>query len=105
MQPADQRAPVLNLIGEIKKTGCRGAPWHEWGLRYPGAGQHQAIEQPIFVFITADRHLLYGRNYKYNSENPYLSGEAVIAFIDGVQSQSEGTALSILPLTTREKGA
>lgn len=52
--------------------------------------------------INIKRSPLCGRNFEYFSEDPYLTSEMAISFINGVQSQGIGTALKHFALNNQE---
>lgn len=52
--------------------------------------------------INIKRSPLCGRNFEYFSEDPYLTSEMAINFINGVQSQGIGTSLKHFALNNQE---
>lgn len=54
--------------------------------------------------VNHKRSPLCGRNFEYYSEDPILSSELAIAYINGVQARGIGTSLKHYAANSREKG-
>ncbi len=52
--------------------------------------------------VDIKRSPLCGRNYEYFSEDPYLTAEMAVSFIQGVQSRGVGTCLKYFPVHSQE---
>ena len=74
------------------------ATWDTGVLRALGeALAEECIALGVDVVLGPSNNLkrtpLCGRNFEYYSEDPFLSGELAVSFIDGVQSRGVGASL------------
>jgi beta-glucosidase len=77
--------------------------WYEIGKAIGEACRQENVGILNGPGINIKRSPLCGRNFEYYSEDPYLSSEAAVAFINGVQSQSVGVALKHFAANNQEK--
>jgi beta-glucosidase len=76
--------------------------WHEIGKAIAQACRQENVGILNGPGINIKRSPLCGRNFEYYSEDPYLSGEAGAAFVNGVQSQGVGVALKHFAANNQE---
>lgn len=66
----------------------------------------EAIEQQVDVVlgpgINIKRNPLCGRNFEYFSEDPYLTGEMSVSYVNGVQNENVGTSLKHFAVNSQE---
>lgn len=101
-----RRAPATNMAGYgdqhpavcFPTASALAATW-DTGLIYQvgvALGEEcQALDVNVLLGpgVNIKRSVLGGRNFEYFSEDPILSGELGVAYINGVQSQGVGTSL------------
>jgi beta-glucosidase len=76
--------------------------WYEIGKAIGEACRQENVGILNGPGINIKRSPLCGRNFEYYSEDPYLSGQAAVAFIKGVQSQGVGVALKHFAANNQE---
>ncbi len=64
--------------------------------------QAEDISTILGPAINIKRSPLCGRNFEYVSEDPYLTGELTVSYINGVQSQNVGTSLKHFAANSQE---
>lgn len=62
----------------------------------------QGVSTILGPGINIKRNPLCGRNFEYFSEDPYLSGEMAIGYINGVQKNNIGTSLKHFAVNNQE---
>jgi beta-glucosidase len=77
---------------------CQAATWNVALIREMGqALGEEAIALKADALLGPSNNMkrtpLCGRNFEYYAEDPYLSGQMVASYIEGVQSQGVGTSL------------
>jgi beta-glucosidase len=76
--------------------------WYEIGKAIGEACRQENVGILNGPGINIKRSPLCGRDFEYYSEDPYLSGEAGTAFVNGVQSQGVGVALKHFAANNQE---
>ena len=66
---------------------------HEVGRRIGAEAAARDVSVVLGPGVNIKRSPLCGRNFEYFSEDPHLSGELAVAWIEGVQSQGVGASL------------
>ncbi len=100
-----RRVPDIHSIAQrslpatcFPTASCSASTWDVELVRELGAAlAEEAIALNVDVVlgpgVNMKRSPLGGRNFEYFSEDPYLSGELAVNFINGVQSKGVGTSL------------
>lgn len=76
---------LAHLYGEVLGAECKAR------------GKHVSLAPGVNIH----RSLLNGRNWEYFSEDPYLSGELAVPYIQGVQSQGVGSCVKHFALNSQ----
>uniref|UniRef100_A0A7S0JI70 beta-glucosidase n=1 Tax=Calcidiscus leptoporus TaxID=127549 RepID=A0A7S0JI70_9EUKA len=109
----DCGASHLGLSDSVRATcfptaSALGASWDRELLYKVGQalGAECAAQDVAAILgpgINIKRHPLCGRNFEYFSEDPFVSGELAVAFINGVQQNGVGTSLKHFACNQQEK--
>ena len=88
-------------------ASCLAATWDTDVLRSLGeALAEECIALGVDVVLGPSNNMkrtpLCGRNFEYYSEDPFLSGELAVSFIEGVQSRGVGTSLKHFAANNQE---
>jgi len=86
---------------------CLSASWNPALVREVGeALGAECVALGVDVILGPSNNVkrtpLCGRNFEYFSEDPYLSGELAVSYIQGVQSRGVGTALKHFTANNQE---
>ena len=76
---------LAHLYGEVLGAECKAR------------GKHVSLAPGVNIH----RSLLNGRNWEYFSEDPYLSGELAVPYIQGVQSQGVASCVKHFALNSQ----
>ncbi|MCP4755855.1 MAG: glycosyl hydrolase [Proteobacteria bacterium] len=79
-------------------ASAMAATWNRDLIRQVGEtigdeGQHYDVQVVLGPGVNLKRSPLGGRNFEYYSEDPYLSAEIGVSFVEGVQSKGVGTSV------------
>lgn len=78
------------------------ALFRESGVTLGHACQAEQLSVLLGPAANIKRSPLCGRNFEYLSEDPYLTGELAVSYIDGVQSQNVGVSLKHFAVNNQE---
>ncbi len=86
---------------------CLSASWNPALVREVGEALGAecvalGVDVVLGPAINIKRTPLCGRNFEYFSEDPYLSGELAVSYVQGVQSRGVGTALKHFAANNQE---
>lgn len=112
LRKQDETSDHLGLNASIKAicfptSGTQACSWDrelikEIGIALGEECQAENIDILLGPAVNIKRAPLGGRNFEYYSEDPYLSTELAVSYIDGVQSRGIGTSIKHFAVNNQE---
>lgn len=105
---ADVRSMAFEPATAFPTASCSGSTWNRDLLREMGRaiGREAAAAGVNVVLgpgVNLKRSPLAGRNFEYFSEDPYLTGELAVGWIEGLQAEGVGASLKHFAANNQER--